>query len=584
MPSALLDVLARGGVERGDPVALAVEAGVGLGASAGRRGSWSIPAAEPWREVADVEAALRPRWVVWSVDTALRLAAAGVRVATAWDLAAVHRLLAGGWRADAAVVWAAAHGLPSERIPTSAPADLFSGPDGDGQDGENPLRSDGYLRADWAAGAWRRSPERLRRWAGLAEEVAAAQTRQLAAVSHAPLAMATARSESASELLCAEMAVDGLPLDRATAETIVAGFVGPRPGDPEQAAALRAGRDAAVLGHLPAGVQVDLRSSAQVKALLGRLGVEVADTRASTLRAVQGRHPVVGALLAWRKAERVGTTYGYGWLDQHLGGDGRLRGAWSSSDGAAGRMTATAGLHSLPAELRPAVRAEPGHLFVRADLGQVEPRVLAVVSGDAAMAAAARGDDLYAPVAAQLGVDRATAKVAVLGAMYGQTTGRGAQALSRLERAYPIAIAYLDAAARRAEAGQHLRTYGGRLVRMAAGAPPEARQAVAARGRYGRNAVIQGAAAELFKMWAVTLRARAAPLDARIVLCLHDELLIHVPEEHAEEVAGLVGHGLDEAVHRWAPGTAVRFVADIAVIRSWSDAKAEPSPQLTTPQ
>ena len=89
-------------------------------------------------------------------------------------------------------------------------------------------------------------------------------------------------------------------------------------------------------------------------------------------------------------------------------------------------MTATAGLHNMPADLRPAVVAEPGHVFVRADLGQIEPRVLAAVSGDAASPRRPRSDDMYAPVAEQLGVDRATAKVAVLGAMYGQTTGHGA--------------------------------------------------------------------------------------------------------------------------------------------------------------
>ena len=57
---------------------------------------------------------------------------------------------------------------------------------------------------------------------------------------------------------------------------------------------------------------------------------------------------------------------------------------------------------------------------------------------------AARSEDLYAPVAAQLGVERAVAKVAVLGAMYGQTTGHGARALRRLDAAYPVAMAYLD--------------------------------------------------------------------------------------------------------------------------------------------
>ena len=86
--------------------------------------------------------------------------------------------------------------------------------------------------------------------------------------------------------------------------------------------------------------------------------------------------------------------------------------------------------------------------------------------------------------------------------------------------------------------------------------------------------MIQGAAAELFKMWAVTVRARIAGLGARIVLCLHDELLVQAPEEQAADVAELVAGALDEAVHRWAPRTPVRFLADIAIIRRWSDAKA----------
>ena len=85
----------------------------------------------------------------------------------------------------------------------------------------------------------------------------------------------------------------------------------------------------------------------------------------------------------WRKAERVATTYGYAWLDENLEADGRLRGEWSGSDGAAGRMTASAGLHNMPADMRPAVIAADGHVFVRADLGQIEPRVLAAVSGTA---------------------------------------------------------------------------------------------------------------------------------------------------------------------------------------------------------
>jgi DNA polymerase-1 len=305
-----------------------------------------------------------------------------------------------------------------------------------------------------------------------------------------------------------------------------------------------------------------------VKALLALEGIDLPDTRAHRLEELRDRSPLVAALLEWRKADRIATTYGYGWLDECLGPDGRLRGEWTGCDGAAGRMTASNGLHNMPAVLRGAVLAEDGHLLVRADLGQIEPRVLAAVSGDGALAAATQADDMYLPVAAGLGVDRPTAKVAMIAAMYGQTTGHGGEAARRMRSAYPVAMGYLDAADRSGRSRRDLRTYGGRLIRMSGGSND------GARGRYGRNAVIQGAAAELFKMWAVTVRARTGPLDARIVLCLHDELLLHVPAGHAERASELVGACLAEAAARWAPGGRVRFIADITTVRSWADAKS----------
>ena len=247
--------------------------------------------------------------------------------------------------------------------------------------------------------------------------------------------------------------------------------------------------------------------SSDLRSLLAAAGVDVPDTRAWRLEEFRVSHPLVAELLEWRKAERIATTYGYAWLDEHLGSDGRLRGTWTGSDGAAGRMTASNGLHNMPAAMREAVIAADGHTFVRADLGQIEPRVLAAVSGDLALAAATQADDMYLPVASELGVDRPIAKVAMIAAMYGQTTGHGGQAGRRMRTAYPVAMAYLDSADRSARAGRALRTYGGRLIPMSADAAR-----VAARGRYGRNALIQGAAAELFKMWAVTVRARGLPL------------------------------------------------------------------------
>src|ERR1700761_5952504 len=542
MVSDLVAALEAGRVGAGDLVGLAVAADGGVVVAADG-GEWEASVAD----IGLADEKIRPRWVVWSQETARELVGRGVRVATCWDIAAVHRLLFGGWRAEPAYVWACLHGQAPHEVPAlPSEPDLFSTAD-DAQDVP-------VLGASAALEAARLQLGRLEDQGG--------GTR-----------LGTARSESTAELLCAELSADGLPVALTTAEKLLAEIIGPRPRGPADAASIRAARDARVLRHAPDGAGADLRSPVQVKSLLAAAGIDVPDTRAWRLEEFRDRSPLVAALLEWRKAERIATTYGYAWLDEHLGSDGRLRGAWTGSDGAAGRMTASSGLHNMPAVLRPAVLAEDGHRLIRADLGQIEPRVLAAVSRDTALAAATAADDMYLPVAAELGVDRPTAKVAMIAAMYGQTTGHGGVAGRRMRAAYPVAMAYLDAADRSARAGRSLRTYGGRLIQMSGGpADPPASQA--ARGRYGRNAVVQGAAAELFKMWAVTVRARTAPLAARIVLCLHDELLVHVPAGQAEHAAELLGACLTEATRRWAPGARVRFIADITIARSWADAKS----------
>jgi DNA polymerase-1 len=570
----VLPTLADLAIERGSFVGLAVAPDGTVGIAVGDR---TVPLdAGALPHLAQLDAEVRPRWVCWGPDTAAALVAHGVRLATCWDVAAVHRLLFGGWRAEPARVWASLHGLDRRTLPVLGQLDLMGG-DGGG-DPDSPVRPDGHLRPEFTAGGWWGSPVRAAAWARTAVLAAEQQQSRLAAskargeVAGDPLA--TARAESTAELLCAELAADGLPIDRDAATALVTSIVGPPPADEAGAAAARAERDADVLRHLPPGSGIDLRSPNDVKAMLRRVGIDVPDTRAWRLEGLRDAHPVVDALLKWRKAERIATTFGHLWLAEHVGPDGRLRGAWSASDGAAGRMTAQAGLHNLPAELRPVVKAEPGHVFVRADLGQIEPRVLAAVSGDAALRAATQDDDLYLPVATRLGVERSVAKIAVLAAMYGQTSGTAGQALRGMEAAYPVAIQYLADAARMGQAGISPRTYGGRLVRMGEVQDGDHRgTAAAARGRYARNAMVQGAAAELFKVWAVTLRARMADLDARIVLCLHDELLVHVVEHQATDVVDLLDRCLHEAAHRWHPTSGVRFVTDTGVVASWADAK-----------
>ena len=607
---------------RGELVGLAVspDGTVAVSTDAGAAGALVAGWVGDVGELGIADEEVRPRWVTWSQEDAQRLVARGVRLSTCWDVAAVHRLLFGGWRADPGFAWAHLRGLPLDGVPAPGPAaaagmaDLFDAAreeespparmEAAGDAG--PVGVDGYLRLDWTRGGWAGSPERLLAWARLARQAAelqrgaleadtggteggaggasgkvrrgsggaggaSGQLRRGSGGAGGAWAVATVRAESTVELLCAELSADGLPMDRDAAEQVLAGFIGPRPRGDAEAAAMRAARDGAVLRHAPAGVTADLRSPVQVRSLLAAAGVEVPDTRAWRLEEFKDTSPLVAALLEWRKAERIATTYGYGWLDENLGPDGRLRGAWTGSDGAAGRMTASSGLHNMPAAIRRAVIAAQGHLFVRADLGQIEPRVLAAVSGDPALALATQADDMYLPVATELGVDRPTAKVAMIAAMYGQTTGHGGVAGRRMRAAYPVAMGYLDSADRNARAGRDLRTYGGRLVRMSGGIASPAR--TAARGRYGRNALVQGAAAELFKMWAVTVRARGPALGARIVLCLHDELLVHVAEEHADAAAALVGDCLAETARRWAPRGDVRLIAETSVVRCWADAK-----------
>jgi DNA polymerase-1 len=566
----LADRLRESGVRSRDPVAItSATAGVGV---AWRGGTAVLD--EPIAAVVSSLADLDLRWVWWNArDTAADCVAAGVRPPICWDLGAVGMLTDGIRRDDPAGVWAAGHGLQQPARRDDA-LDLF---DID-HDDDGPLR-DGQLNPEWLAGGWRDTPTRIGRWAELALELHQRQRTSIEALddprakpSGTPLRLLIAHAESAATMLTVELEYDGLPLDRDAAGDFLRETIGNRPTDAREEAKALASREREVLALFPGEPSCDLRSPEQVRELLATVGLDLPDTRSWRLEPHRALPPVA-ALLAWRKADRIATTYGWRWLDANVGEDGRLRGRWDVADGGAGRMTAGAGLHNMPAELRPAVRAEPDHVLIRADLGQIEPRVLATVSGDEAFAVAARETDMYAPVAARLGCDRPTAKVAVLAAMYGQTSGAAGEALKAMERAYPTAISYLRTAEQSARNFEDFRTYGGRLIRFYGPGPDNEESArVAARGRYGRNAAIQGAAAELFKAWAATVRHDLHAVDGQIVLCLHDELVIHAPARQLDAASQILREALSATTRWWAAGSTVRFVAEIASGRSWADA------------
>ena len=381
--------------------------------------------------------------------------------------------------------------------------------------------------------------------------------------------ISTARCESTAELLCAELSADGLPVDRAAAERLLTEITGPRPRGPADAAAIRAARDARVLRHAPGGDgERPAQPGSGQGAARARRGSTCPTPGRAGLSEFRESSPLVAALLEWRKAERIATTYGYSWLDEHLGADGRLRGAWTGCDGAAGRMTASSGLHNMPAVLRRAVLAEDGHVFVRADLGQIEPRVLAAVSGDGALAAATAADDMYLPVAAELGVDRPTAKVAMIAAMYGQTTGHGGVAARRMRAAYPVAMGYLDGAdrsARRRPGPAHLRWPAAADVRRRQRGG--SRQVRAERGGAGRGGrAVQDVGGD--GTGAGPRRLAGGSCSACMTSCCCTCL----PAERRS------WRGWSAAASRRRQGGGrragrVRFIADISVAGSWADAK-----------
>jgi DNA polymerase-1 len=267
----------------------------------------AVPRAEIAATVTDLES-LRPRWVWWSNDAAASLLTAGIRVTRCWDLSAVHRLMAGGWAGDAGAVWAHAHGLDLDRVPTVRPADLFT-PSVTPDEADQPIRADGHLRPEWAAGEWADSAGRVMRWAELALDVMSRQEAALSTLDeqfHPGVprdpgrVRATALSESAAEMICAELEHDGLPFDRSTGERIVAGFVGPRPLDADDERRRIHALDDTVLRHLPAGADFDLRRPDHVRSLLRRVGIEVPDTRAWRLEgASEPRSAIRGSTTTW---------------------------------------------------------------------------------------------------------------------------------------------------------------------------------------------------------------------------------------------------------------------------------------------
>ncbi|WP_336632987.1 MULTISPECIES: bifunctional 3'-5' exonuclease/DNA polymerase [unclassified Microbacterium] len=404
-------------------------------------------------------------------------------------------------------------------------------------------------------------------------------------------------AESAGALLAAELTAAGVPWSRAVHERILEEALGPRPAAgaaparvQELAAAVRA-----ALGDPSAG----LDSQPKLLRSLHRVGVLARTT--SRWELAEYDHPAIAPLLQYKKLTRLLSANGWTWLDEWAR-EGRFRPVYVPGGVVTGRWASSGGgALQLPRQLRPAVRADPGWMLVVADVAQLEPRVLAALSGDLALADAARGRDLYDGVVAGGAVStRADAKIAMLGAMYGATTGDSGRLVPALRRAYPRAMGLVDAAARTGEEGGTVSTWlgrtspaasaGWRAVQDRAGAPDagepdreRARRAARDRGRFTRNFVVQGTAAEWALAWLADLRrvlgemppvedgdaadASGAVFSRRAHLCffLHDEIIVHTPAAHAEAVAAAVRESANRAASLLFGGFPIDFPLDLRI-------------------
>lgn len=395
-------------------------------------------------------------------------------------------------------------------------------------------------------------------------------------------------AESAGGMIAAEMQHTGVPWREEIHEQILAGYLGPRPGSHQRPARLEA-------------LAVELRSILQSPTLnpdspqeliraLHRNGIEVQSTRQWELQELT--HPVIAPLLEYKKLSRLHTANGWAWLDAWVAG-GRFRPEYVVGGVVSGRWASRGGgALQIPRQIRGAVHADPGFKLIVADASQLEPRVLVALARDTRMAEAARDKDLYAGIASQgFGGDRAKAKVALLGAIYGATTGESGRLMPQLSRTYPRAVDYVEQAARAGEAGGTVTTRLGRsspppseswYKSQRSGSAEEQRRAESlarSRGRFTRNFVVQGSAADWAACWLAELRRRLRRMRvqgqpaAELVFFLHDEVMVHAPDHLVPDCVQAIEEAAAAARELLFGRIPVEFPVSVAIVESYDKAK-----------
>lgn len=319
-------------------------------------------------------------------------------------------------------------------------------------------------------------------------------------------------------------------------------------------------------------------------------------TAADILDKLKDDHKIVADVLAYRKLAKLKSTYVDGLLPL-IGEDGRVRPHFMQTVAATGRLSCTEpNLQNIPIRddygrlIRKAFVAGPGNLFTGSDYSQIELRILAALSGDESLIADFRnGKDIHRATASRVfdipeekvtALDRTRAKAVNFGVVYGMS-GFGLGESLNITRAdaqryineyfakHAAVKNYLDTQIETGEETREVRTYFGRVRKLPEFASRKFMERELAK-RLAMNTPIQGTAADIIKiaMNSVSAELRKKGLESKLILQIHDELIVEGPESEAEEVKNMI-----ERCMMGAADLSVDLVCDIHTADTWYDLK-----------
>jgi DNA polymerase I len=342
----------------------------------------------------------------------------------------------------------------------------------------------------------------------------------------------------------------------------------------------------------PDGKAWNFGSHQQVRKIAKLLGVDLPDTKDETLALYTQEHEFIAALRDYRKASKLASTYGAGWLESGYYRDGRIYASWRQLRAATGRMACDhPNLQNIPrmGPLRSYIRAPEGRLFVIADYSQIELRIAAKISGDKEMLSAyAEGRDLHTLTAQSLTGrtkvskdDRKLAKAVNFGLLYGM----GANGLrSYALKSYGVEMSSVEASRYRRrffETYSDLKRWHDKERWAWQSGETETRTLTGRRRTNVErltdrlNAPVQGTGADGLKLAIILLWERRDECRGAVsVLVCHDEIVVECDEDRGEETKRWLEKAMIEGMDTVLNGTDevdVPVEVEARIARSWGD-------------